>query len=163
MADDIDYLIPDLRLHLGDMNESSYRYIDDWLSKSLVMSVKALSKWWRYKYLIDGNDVSRNTYYPFALSEPPVIESGDERAVLLMASLIIKNGDLESNAWNLGSWRDAELAYSNIEASRTKNSSIERDYNELVSLLTPPNKRLARAVIKTLQGYLGNKWENKDI
>ena len=124
------------------------------------MGVKALSRWWRYKYIVENTTVSRNPYFPFAISEPPIIEYGDERAIILMASLIIKGGDLENNAWNLGSWRDAEIAYSNIEGSRSKNASIERDYNELTTLITPPNKRLARSRKGSLPGYINdNKYE----
>jgi len=156
----IDYLILDLRLHLGDINEATYRYTDEWLSRSLIMAVKGLSRWWRYKYIVDNTTVSRNPYFPFALSEPPIIEVGDERAIILMSSLIIKGGDLENNAWNLGSWRDAEIAFSNIEASRSKNASIQRDYDELVSLITPPNKRLARTRKGSLPGYINdNQYE----
>lgn len=160
ITSNLDYLLPDLRIHLGDIDSTAYRYTDSNLSTSLLMAIKALGKWWRFKYLVDeSNTVSRNGYYPFTLSEPPILEMSDERAVILMASLITKGGDLEKNVWSVGSWRDAEIYYSNIEAGKNKNLSIQRDLDELTSLVTPPNKRLARTLKGSLPGYLNNDYE----
>ena len=74
----IDYLLDDLRLHLGDIS-TPYRYLDEWLRTALVASVKSLSKRWNYKYLVDtDNDIERNTQYVyFQYNEPPLIEAGD--------------------------------------------------------------------------------------
>ena len=154
------YLIPDLRLHLGDLDPTSYRYMDDWLEASLIMSIKSLGRWWRYKYLLDdSNLVYRNPYFPFAMSEPPIIDVMDERIIILMSSIIIKGGTLENNAWNVGSWRDAEIAYSNIESSRSRTESLKRDVDELKNLIQPPSKRLARTQKGDLPGYLNNDYE----
>ena len=40
VSTDLDYLIPSLRLHLGDTDSSSYRYIDGWLKVALVDGLK---------------------------------------------------------------------------------------------------------------------------
>lgn len=158
----LDYLLLDLRLQLGDTDSSTYRYMDEWLLKSLIMAIKALGRWWRFKYLVDElNNVYRNDLYPFTLSSPPIIEMTDERPIILMASIIVKGGDLEKNVWGLGSWRDAEVYYSNTEAAKSKNESLRRDIDELESLLLPPTKRLARTQKGSLPGYLKNIYEGK--
>lgn len=144
-ASSIDYLIPILRLHIGDITSTSYRYMDEWLRIALLTSVKELQRWWSNKYLIDSdNNVYRNTnYLDFTLPESDgVIQDFDEKPIILLASIIIKKGELESTAW--GSWKDYEISYSNIEGSRSKSLGLERDWNELTSIMKPPIKRLAR-------------------
>ena len=156
----VDYLIDPLRLHLGDTTSGSYRYTDEWLRTSLIMSIKALQRWWDYKYLVDTNyDVYRNQHWNYLFSEPPVIEHGDEQPIILMASIIIKEGSLENNSWNVGSWKDAEIAYSNIEGNKAKVASIEADRKALEDMLKPPTKRLARTQKGSLPGYKKNIYE----
>lgn len=158
---DLVYLIPRLRLRLGDIDDSSYRYLDEWLLVSLVGAVEALQRWWNYKYLVDtDDDVYRNPATTFLFPEPPVIERGDTQIIILMASLIIKGGDMQNLSWNLGSWRDAEISYSNIEGGKNKMESIKRDWEELTNLITPPTKKLSFPVKGHLPGYLGNTNEN---
>ena len=84
----VDYLLPELRLHLGDIDSTAYRYVDEWLEVALEMSIKSLGRWWNLKYLIDAHNVSRNPNHTFIFAEPPVIETQDERPILLMASII---------------------------------------------------------------------------
>ncbi|KKM27580.1 hypothetical protein LCGC14_1573340 [marine sediment metagenome] len=164
MATTLNYLITDLRLHLGDIDSTSYRYLDAWLVVALKMSVKTLQRWWDYKYLVDASDnVYRNSNWTFLFAEPPVIERGDERPIILMASLIIKEGSLESSSWNAGSWRDAEIAYSNIEGSKTRRDSLQKDWDELKGLLSPPTGRLATPKKGSLPGYKDNIYERTDI
>lgn len=159
-ATNLDYLIPELRLHLGDTDETAYRYTDVWLRTSLVMSVKALMRWWNYKYLVDTDyNASRNPRIIFLFPEPPVIEHGDEYAIILMASIIIKEGSLEESAWSVGSWRDAEIAYSNIEGNKARTTSLKQDWATLESLLKPPQKRLAQSKKGSTPGYLTNRYE----
>jgi hypothetical protein len=156
----LDYLIDSLRLHLGDTTAGSYRYTDEWLRTSLVMSVKALQRWWDYKYLVDTDyNVYRNQHWTYLFPEPPIIEHGDESPVILMASIIIKEGSLENNSWSVGSWKDAEIAYSNIEGNKAKVASIEKDREALEDILKPPTKRLARTKKGSLPGYKGNEYE----
>jgi hypothetical protein len=156
----LDYLITDLRLHLGDYDPASYRYTDAWLLVALIASVKTLGRWWNFKYLVEtDNDVYRNPGTTFILPEPPVIEVTDERPIILMASIIIKEGSLEANSWNAGSWRDFEVSYSNIEGSRAKMESLNKDWEELKTLVTPPSKKLSTPLKQSLPGYKGNIWE----
>ncbi len=155
----LDYLITDLRLHLGDITEP-YRYTTAWLRTSLVMSVKALMRWWNYKYLIDTDyNAARNPHVLYLFSSPPLIEYGDEYPIILMASIIIKEGSLEESAWNTGSWRDAEIAYSNIEGNKAKTTSLKQDWATLENILKIPQKRLAQSKKGSTPGYLNNRYE----
>lgn len=156
------YLIPELRLTLGDTASASYRYTDDWLKVALVAAVKKLGKWWRWKYLISEQGVvSRSPYYTFDLESPPIIQTSDEAIIILMAAIIILQGSLENAAWNLASWRDAEIAYSNLESGRIRDANLQRFWNDLTTLLKPPSKRLAWSVGYPLPGYQDNEYENK--
>ena len=156
----VDYLLPELRLHLGDIDPATYRYTDEWLIVSLEMSIKSLGRWWNSKYLLDSHLVSRNPNLTFIFAEPPVIETQDERPILLMASIIIKEGSLESNSWNAGAWKDAEISFSNLEGSRSKQLSLQKDWDELGMILSPPTKRLSQALKGSLLGYKQNTFEN---
>jgi hypothetical protein len=158
----VDYFLPELRLHLGDINPATYRYTDEWLEVALEMAIKALGRWWNLKYLIDMSThlVSRNPNQNFVLSEPPVIEMQDERPILLMASIIIKEGSLENNSWNAGAWKDAEISFSNLEGSRSKQLSLQKDWEELSMILSAPTSRLAQTVKGSLLGYKQNTFEN---
>lgn len=153
----IDYLIPYLRMHLGDLNPATYRYLDAWLRTALITSVKTLSRFWDSKYLVSDDvdlldqatysgiydAVSRNELFRyFEFESPPDIQFKDERPIILMAAILVKSGQLENASWDFGSWRDAEQSFSNIESSRAKDESIRRDIQELYSVLKSPLKRL---------------------
>lgn len=140
----LDYLIPVLRVKMWDI-AVPYRYLDEWLDTALVTAVKSLQRWWSNKYLVDSTNlvVSRNPDLTFTFAEPPVIESSDERIVILMASIIIKDGNLENSAWSTATWRDAEYYVSNIEGAKSREAGLKRDWDELLSLIKPPQKRLS--------------------
>lgn len=144
----LDYLIPTLRLHLGDTDPASYRYIDGWLRVALVSGVKSMQRWWGDRYLINATtyDVERSTTYTFTYTDPPIIQDPDERPLILMASILVKSGSLESNSWGVGSWKDAEIAVSNIEGSRAKQFGLGMDWEELKLYILPPTKRLSPAL-----------------
>lgn len=155
-----DHLIGDLRLQLGDTDSTSYRYAEEWLRTAISGSIKILQRWWKSRYLIDtDNQIYRNTACFFSQSDPPLIEQKDERVMVLMASIIIKGGSLESNAWNIGSWKDAEISYSNIQGGKMHEDSIKRDWIELLSLIKPPTKRLAKSVKASLPGFMHNEFD----
>lgn len=151
---DLDYLIPSLRLHLGDIDPSSYRYVDGWLRVALVQALKELQRWWKIRYTIDESDysVSRYSSSDFAQDAPPTIETSDEQPIVLMASLIIKGGSLEANSWDAGSWRDAEFSVSNIEGSKAKQTSWMNDWNSLTDIMKPPTKRPFNAIRQVIYG-----------
>ena len=123
-----DYLLPKLRLHLGDFTEP-YRYTDEWLRTALAGAIDLLGSWWDYRYLLteDNLTVSRSTSATFALDSPPIIQKSDERPLILRAGLIMKSGSLESMSYNLGTWKDAEISHSNVQAGKSKESSINKE------------------------------------
>lgn len=151
---DLDYLIPELRFRIGDTDDTAYRYLDSWLRVALVSALKALQRWWRVRYTIDETTytVSRFGSSIFTVEEPPVIQQNDEVVIVSMASILIKSGTLQNSAWTLGSWRDAEIAVSNIEGGRIRDASLMRDWNELQMYLTPPSKKLAVPARESIPG-----------
>lgn len=153
-ATNLDYLLDDLRLHMYDIDSSSYRYEDSWLLTSLVAAVKALMSWWNNKYVIDtSNNVARNSTWDdddYEFDSPPIVQINDERPIILMAAIIIKGGTLENNAWDYGSWRDDEIYFSNTEGGKQKNISLKRDVEELLTYVTPPTKKLAQTFKRNL-------------
>lgn len=154
------YLIPFLRLKIGDTDNTSYRYIDKWLLKALVLGTYTLGKWMNFKYLLDDDyNIYRNPNGSFIFAEPPIIEPADQSIIVTMAAYIILEGSLENSAWEFGSWRDAEIAYSNIETSKARSRTLDRLWNELESMLIPPSKRLAHPLKGTLPGYKDNVYE----
>ncbi len=157
----LDYLIDDLRLTLGDTDSASYRYTEEWLRTSLVSSTKTLMTWWNYKYLINDttSNVERNPNHSYIFGSPPILEKGDERAIVLMASILIKDGAMQNSSWDVGSWRDAEISYSNIQGSKSRDRSVDRAWDELLGLLKPPSSRLAQTAKGSLPGYIGNEYE----
>lgn len=154
---DLTYLIPFLRLKIGDINSSSYRYTDGWLKTALVASVKELGRWWNFRYLVDLNNiVSRNSNVTFDFEAPPVIQTADEAPIVIMASLITLEGSLENNSWSVSSWRDNEISFSNLESGRLKDNNLNRLRDELYSIMTPPSKKLARAKKGSLPGFMND-------
>lgn len=140
----VDYLIDQVRVETGDLNPSSYRYLDEWISISLMAAVRSLSRRWSSKYLVtDDGEVSRNTNFPnFEFTEPPVIQEKDERPIVIAACIILLEGSLENSAYDISSWRDSELSYSNLEQGRIRTDHLTSLRNELDSILLPPSKRL---------------------
>jgi hypothetical protein len=161
----ISYLIPYLRLKLGDLNPATYRYLDVWLETSLALSIKNLQRFWRDKYLIDDdNVVTRNSNYQYWVFDEGLgtIEASDEYVVVLMAGIIILGGSLENSAWDAVSWRDNEVSYSSVTSGSLRENSLKRLHSELESLITSPTKRLAQALRAPLPGFLGNPFENSE-
>jgi len=143
VATDLDYLISSLRLHLGDIDSDSYRYVDGWLRVALVDAMKELERWWSSRYYINSTTyvVTRNSDSTYVTASPPIVETRDEKPIILMASLMIKSGSLEANSWSTGSWRDAEFSVSNIEGSKSKQASFKADWEALTAIMKPPTKR----------------------
>lgn len=151
----LSYLLPMLRQKLGDTDSTNYRYLDEWLTIALDGAILELMRWWQSKYLVDldTHEVSRNSdYLYFTDDSPPIVQLQDITPIILMASIIVKSGELEGNSWNVGSWRDTEVSVSNIEGSRAKDSSLEKDYRQLEQLLKPPSKQLSLGYRATIPG-----------
>jgi len=150
-------LIPQLRIILGDTTPSTFRYLDMWLHEALVAGVKFLGPWWSSRYLIDSNNnVYRNTLVTFDEVDPPVILPYDEMPIVLAAALLTLEGGLENASWDLASWRDAEISFSNLEGGRQKDKGIERLWKQLTSLVSPPGKQLAGSRKSHMPGYKDN-------
>lgn len=152
------YLMPDVRLSIGDTDPDTYRYTDEWVRVAMIGAVKTLGAWWgNNKYMIDSSQqVYRNPDVEFTVLEPPIIYPEDERPIVLMSAIIILEGSLENSAWNLASWRDNEISFSNLEGGRIKNNNLDRAWNELKGLITPPGKKLALSGKLHLPGYTEN-------
>ena len=151
---DLDYLIPSLRWRLGDTNPASYRYMDEWLRVALVSALKGLQSWWNIRYTIDDTTyvVSRYAGSTFTFDEPPVIQTQDENPIVIMATILTKEGTLENSSWSTGSWRDAEISVSNIEGSKVREGGLQRLWDELMWYVQPPTKRLTGVVRTSVPG-----------
>lgn len=151
---DLDYLIPSLRWKLGDIDSANYRYADEWLRVALVTALKSLQRWWGIRYLIEEvtYTVSRYEGSTFLMDEPPVIQTQDEAPIVIMATILTKEGSLEASAWSVGSWRDAEVAVSNIESGRIRESGLKALWDELMWYVSPPTKRLTGVVRTDIPG-----------
>jgi hypothetical protein len=163
----LDSLIDDLRLRIGDTDPTAYRYLDEWLRTALVAGVKTLGRWWNYKYLIttDGTyNVYRNPHGSFIFDEPTygTIEQADEEAIVLMSAFLLLQGSLENSAWDFVSWADAEIRFSNLESNRSRTDTLTRIWKELTSTLKTPTQRLAHTLKLSLPGFLQNEQE-RDI
>ena len=146
----LDYLIDDLRVHLGDI-AAPYRYEDAHLRHALVMACKTLARKWGYRYSIDGNYVvARNASLSFEHTSPPVIDQSDERCFILQAAIIVKSATLNDSAWDIASWKDDEVSYSNIAGGKALESSLDRDLAELAALL---KRKLMEARTQSLGGF----------
>jgi hypothetical protein len=160
----LDFLIQFVRLRIGDTSQP-YRYLDEWIRTALVSAVDKLGKWNNFKYLLDADyNIYRNPNASFVFSEDSfgIIEPSDKDVIVLMASIILLEGSLENSAWNFHSWRDAEISYSNLEQSRTRNEILNKLWEELYNTLKPPTKRLGKTRGAKLPGYLGNRYERGD-
>jgi len=154
---DITYLVPELRLRLFDLEEP-YTYSDTTLSTGVLSAIKLLGRRWRNRYLVvSGYDVKRNpSIDTFVEDEPPVIEPADEAVIILQASIIIKTAHSYNSVWDVASWKDDEVSYSNIQSAKSRDLSIQRDYEELETLL---KTRLYAGKYSPLPGYHKNTTE----
>jgi hypothetical protein len=115
-------------------------------------SVEALMTRWSNRYYISADGVvTRNPNCTFEFSTPPVIQSKDKRAIVLMASIILKSGKKNTQSSSTASWKDDEVSYSNIEGSKQLSSSLTEDINELNRML--PIK-LAQAKVHRNYGWV---------
>lgn len=159
----LDYLITPLRLTIGDFN-TPYVYSDDELRTRLTYAVKALSPRWNNKYLINNttNYVERNPNTIYLMADPPLIQVGDERPIILQAAIDILNAVLYTLSASAVSWKDDEVSFSNKDSLVAYQASLARYLNELEGLLPIGTKRLAAARKASLPGFtlaIGNEYE----
>jgi len=155
----LEELIIPLRVQIGD-NDPTPTFSDEYLHMVLREAVAALMRRWDDMYYVDNEGVvHRNPNVTFDWSSPPVIQHRDRRPIVLQASVMIKSGKKFSESGDVASWRDEEIAYSNIESARQRSSTLEDDVRELDMLL--PGKKLARPKYGRLYGWDTNprEWE----
>lgn len=147
---DVDFLIEDERFYLGDVTVP-YRYANNHLRHGLVMACKSLMKKWRNRYSINASYViSRSPTAEFYELSPPIIERADEVAFILQASIIIKTAELQDTSWDIASWRDDEIAYSNIAGGGALKASLSNDMAALEDFL---RRRLFGSARQALVGF----------
>lgn len=148
------YLIPALRVKIGDV--SGERYEDEWLIVALGLAVKISNKYFGgIKYIVDENNVvSRNELYIGFTEEDTIIETKDEPIIIILAAIIVLEGSLENSAWSAVSWKDAEISFSNLEQFRTRGDILDKLFDELNSLTLPPVKRLGKSMVAGMTGYV---------
>lgn len=114
----LDYLIPGLQLHYGDIDGTLYS--EAVYRTALVNGVKYLSRRWNGKYYIDSdNNVARSDTVTFTEESPPVIESnGDEYAIILAATVILRQVALTSSAGSFTNWSTPDLSVSSGSQER---------------------------------------------
>lgn len=123
---DLDYLIPLLRLNLGDWSEP-YRYSTDTLRNGLVFSLKALMSRWGNRYTISDGTVARGkAAFLYTDASPPVIQARDEPAIVLQAAILIASGSTQEASWQVASWRDDEIQVSNLQADKSRHHMLDR-------------------------------------
>ena len=123
---DVDHLIPVLRFYLGDYE--SRRYLTDTLRASLIFAIRMLMRRWASRYTVnDTGTVTRSTAIGFDSAAPPVIQYKDEPPIVIQAAMIVKSGSLQDSSWQIASWRDDEIAVSNIQADKSRRDSLKHD------------------------------------
>lgn len=146
----LSFLVPDLRLHLGDMVEP-YKYTTISLVDALVIGAKELMHKQRNRYIVSSDGmVSRNTSVIFEFVEPPIIQYSDEILFILQAAIIIKCSTLSDTIWDMVAWKDYELSWSNSMASKLRKSGLNDDKERLEYLL---RRRLLSAQRQSLGGF----------
>lgn len=161
-ATNLDYLIGYVRVRIGDVDPTRYKYTDEWIRTSLVAAVNTLGLWWNFKYLLDTDyNIYRNPngYFIFPEDTFGIIEPADEQTICMMAHYIMLEGSLENSAWDYASWKDYEISFSNLESARTRTANLNRLWNQIMLTIKPPQKRLARPIKGSLPGYLNNPYE----
>jgi hypothetical protein len=151
-ATDLDYLIPALRMHLGDTDETVYS--DGMLRRALVEGFKLVQPRWNFRYLIDSDyTVTRNPNTTFVQPSPPVIMYADERPIVLGAAIILRGGLIWTAGSDAVSWKDEEVSFSNVTGSKMREASYLRDWEELNQLLPERGNRLASTTRQELPGF----------
>ena len=147
----LDFLIPELRVMLNDITPVP-TYQDNYLRAVLVHALKSLGRRWNNRYLINTQYVvSRNdTVVSYTIDAPPIIEQDDQYVICLASVIMVKKAQIYDSSWDVASWKDDEISYSNIQAAKERDSSLLRDIAELEQLL---NKRLYSGKVTSLPGF----------
>jgi hypothetical protein len=156
---DLDYLIPSLRMHLGDTADGNYTYSDNFLSRALIIGFKLVQPRWNFRYLLSYDtatthwSVTRNPNTTFVQPSPPVIMYADERPIVLAAAVSLRGGLIWTSGSQAVSWKDEEVSFSNISGAKLKEAAFIRDWEELHQLLPERRNRLAATTRQELPGF----------
>lgn len=142
-------LVSDLRVYLYDIIEP-YKYTDELLLQCLVSAVRLLGRRWNHRYFLVEGEISRNPEVRFKFPEPPVIMSGDDAVIIVQAAIILRSAATYDATWDVASWRDDEIAYSNIQGARSRDEALRRDLDLLETLL---KARLVGGIVQPLPGF----------
>lgn len=142
-------LLYDLRVYLYDIIEP-YTYSDELLLQCLYGAVRLLGRRWRNRYYLVDNVLTRNPYIVFKFAEPPVIAPGDEYVFIVQAAIMLKSAVAFDSTWDVASWKDDEISYSNIQAAKSRDDSLRRDLELLEELL---RQQLAGGLVQPLPGF----------
>jgi hypothetical protein len=147
----LDYLIEFLQLEMGDPNGTARS--EELYRRALVSGVKYLSRRWYGKYYIDDlGDVARSAVVTFTTNAPPIVEPGDEYAIVLAGAVILNRLTLTSSADSFVNWSTPDLSVSTGSRERT----LAQVYKDSVNALEVYFKtKLAGPQKSTLPPSLG--------
>jgi len=147
---DLTFLVESLRNYIGDIS-SPYRFTDDELEVGLYTGLDMLLSRLRFKYTIDESDaITRTSGSKFYQDSPPVIEHADQACIIVQAAIVLKSASAWDASWDVASWKDDEISYSNIQGARSKDQSIANDLKLLDDLL---KRRLLTSKLSKMPGF----------
>jgi hypothetical protein len=85
--------------------------------------------------------IFRDPYAVFTTTNPPLIESIDEQAIILAAVYILRKAQVSSNAGDFLSWGTEDIRYNNLGAERGLSKLLQQDLDALNAYL---QTRIAR-------------------
>lgn len=166
----LDYLIPAVRLRLGDMT-TPYTYTDAVVRTALVNGVTAVGHYWNYRYFIydpqmdrgteietsfgripksDGlqaYDALRNPTIMFNSLPPPIIETTDEAPVVCAATILCLRARISSSVSTLVSWQTPDFSYNPSVSTRQVTEQLRQLQEELSAFF---NRRLGKPVVSVI-------------
>lgn len=177
----IDYMIEDVRLRLGDYTGATYS--NAITRTSIIAGIKYLQRKWNNRYQIltsdmirtpaisgqiyaatvegdsyipeiAANDVFRNPFLTFTQTYPPVIAQPDEELIILASIYFMTLARLTSSSDTFERWSTEDVSYSNIEASRSQQTVLTQVKADLDAAL---KQRMALSKVEyiTTQSTIG--------
>lgn len=126
----IDFLITPLQLHYGDIEGTAYS--EAVYRTSLLSAVSMLSNRWNGKYYVDAdNNVQRNTDITFDNDSPPLVEYQDQYALVLAATVILRQASLTSSSASFTNWQTPDISVS----AGSKERSLTKLYDNALAEL----------------------------
>lgn len=69
----------------------------------------------------------RNPFVVFTQPSPPIVESGDETAIVLAATYLLRRSQVSSSVISFVSWSTEDIRYSNLGSERGLSGLLESD------------------------------------